>query len=263
VKIDANGFHKSCTERRFLRQRKSNIGFTLVELLVVIAVIGVVSGLLLQAIVRTKGASRSAACKNNLRQLGMALGMYVGDSNFYPGTYHDPPSLEADPYMRGWWPVALLPYAGESRQVFDCPANPPAFKWTNSPPDGCGILQKQGFSYGYNTYGTGIKDPGTVVATGLGLGDTIGGLRDSEVVSPVDMIAFADSAQDSTIVFIVRPPCRYWGALPLGRRHKGGANLVFCDGHIENGSPDKLVNRSPQARRRWNYDNQPHPETWE
>ena len=58
--------------------------FTLVELLVVIAIIGVLAALLLPALSGAKSQSRNAACKNRLRQIGLALAMYASDSNRYP-----------------------------------------------------------------------------------------------------------------------------------------------------------------------------------
>src|SRR5439155_9511789 len=60
-------------------------GFTLVELLVVIAVIAILAALLLPALARAKASAKSAACKSNLRQLGLALSMYVDDYAKYPG----------------------------------------------------------------------------------------------------------------------------------------------------------------------------------
>ena len=41
-------------------------------------------------------------------------------------------------------------------------------------------------------------------------------------------------------------------------RHNGGANIVFCDGHVENMPNSKLVETNDVARRRWNNDNEPH-----
>jgi prepilin-type N-terminal cleavage/methylation domain-containing protein/prepilin-type processing-associated H-X9-DG protein len=55
------------------RQRISSAAFTLVEMLVVIAVIGILASLLLPAINAARGAARSAACQNNLRQFGIGL----------------------------------------------------------------------------------------------------------------------------------------------------------------------------------------------
>lgn len=56
--------------------RKTQIGFTLVELLVVIAVIGVLVALLLPAIAATKESARRSHCSSNLKQIGLASNMY-------------------------------------------------------------------------------------------------------------------------------------------------------------------------------------------
>ena len=102
-------------------QTTARKAFTLIELLVVIAIIAILVALLLPAVQQAREAARRTSCKNNLKQLGLALANYesthgaypmamVGDATVSNGNYVDP---AGDGGL--WSPQArLLPYLEQS-----------------------------------------------------------------------------------------------------------------------------------------------------
>lgn len=115
--------------KKAVRHRRGRVAFTLIELLGVIAIIGMLAALLLPALARAKQKARRAACLSNLRQVGLGFTLYQNDHREH---FPEQRALKAQLGCRPWtdWPpsdprsgwaaITLQPLPG-NHAVWSCP----------------------------------------------------------------------------------------------------------------------------------------------
>ena len=126
-------------------------GFTLLELVVVVAIISILAALLLPALGRAKAKAQQPACMNNLRQIGLAIHMYAEDSSdAFPQATNSPPASFTAYTMLMKSYVGLTGTKPERAKLFACPAD--TFYWDS----GDGLVSQslnQQASFHYSSYG--------------------------------------------------------------------------------------------------------------
>ena len=206
--------------------------FTLIELLTVLAIIGILMALLFPVFTGSRHKARQVTCINNLKQLGVATLLYVQDydEHMYPYEYNGPSgpgdritweyytdySIEhPNDYRRG----LLYPYVRDER-VFNCP-DAGAF---------AGTVGGNSGSYGLNF---------DIAGTGINGTETIGIAMSAEEVH-AETILIGDTAlvvnkklHGNDLMF---PPSYYNGDSVHGL-HTGYASIVWLDGHTKGMRP--------------------------
>ena len=174
--------------------------FTLVELLVVIAIISILAALLLPALQRARRAAQAASCLSNLKQMGLALAMYLNENDDGVPTADPEPANVTGGSWRFWYCRDILGrYLNFNARnasgamnmawrgtVYDCQANPQGVK------DAYGTTGSATINYAFNNMIDGLGDPrdaeGAPVLTG-GLSQPF--LKAGQVAS--DTFTIADS----------------------------------------------------------------------
>ena len=230
---------------------KPQRGFTLVELVVAIAIIGVLVAMMVPAMAAAVSVAHQTACASNLRQLGFATQMYLKDNDgwFFWLATDDPSGGRA--WFFGLEPVGsgalgegnrkldrtrgkLYPYLQTSESIETCPAVP--FGGAYKPK-----YEGGAWTYGVNRFMSSHQMPSQKKTNGKTNGN-ISWIRTREASRT---LLFADAAQVNTFQAPASPSnpmVEDWYYIEPGRayvqfRHGGRANVLFADWHVALAGP--------------------------
>lgn len=194
-------------------------GFTIVELLIVIAIVGILVGILLPVLARARQAAHRVGCASNLRQIGQTLQIYRGEhrDRFPLAKYMPDPWLSGDPAPA--FHRAIARYMETDSSVYRCPGDPVVYDQTWIDEDGeehvCGMSCQYNTSFVGNRDGEvrGLAFEETWMHRRLSLDST-----DAHVMRDFDGGTFETQSGEQI-------------AVPFFHAKR---NLLFVDGHVAN-----------------------------
>jgi len=263
---------------RYAANHHHRPAFTLLELLVVTAVIASLAALLLPTLSRAQERAKDVMCRSNLHQLGVELRMYLNHST---GVYPYSESMP-DANRRGasFWFDALAgtnPTERWGEGIFKCPAYPGVHYEGEVMVNSSGKLTRVYLpcgSYAYNASGRRLMltSPSGPVRGGLGFGVCDGQpiqrpVREDALRAPADLYVLGD-ALTVTGPWGPVPKLRLGGAsdynslvtdAPLLEQvqHRVLFNMLFADSHVESVRTEVLLSADPAHRAKWNHDHMP------
>jgi prepilin-type N-terminal cleavage/methylation domain-containing protein/prepilin-type processing-associated H-X9-DG protein len=204
-------------------------GFTLVELLVVLAILAALVAILFPVFAQARERARMSACSSNMRQIGHGMRMYLQDyDETYPyNRFHGALAI-GDEKRIDSWRNRLLPYL-KSMDVLRCPSNPrrrgaQGDPWSNA--EGWELVpeQQMPISYGLNQCAITLLPADT--------GPAPPPLRDAALTRPAETLMLGESMSRASDI----GPDWFWkGCTSLFAHFSGrGANFLFFDGHVQN-----------------------------
>src|SRR5262249_9010490 len=106
-----------CPNMRTSFPRTFRRAFSMIELIVVVAIVGILVALLMVGVAKARAASARANCRSNLHQLGLALDMYHDSMGVFPDAAQLPSASPGRPTL----PTVLANFVENSGKIFQCP----------------------------------------------------------------------------------------------------------------------------------------------
>lgn len=191
--------------------------FTLIELLIVIAIIAILAAMLLPALNSAREKARSISCTGNIRSIMQKAIFYTNDNDDYV--------LPAQ--IGTLWSGLLEMYDREKGFTPRCPGH----EWRPAKANAANYNQSGG-GYGWNRH-TGYSASATVAAV-----DAISFYKQNVCRIPTKRICLSDNDGDMIRDYFISI-CHTDSTL-VGKRHSGRANVGFLDGHAENRKPQDI-----------------------
>lgn len=205
--------------------------FTLIELLVVIAIIAILAAILFPVFAQAKAAAKKTECISNVKQLGTAMLMYIGDyDGYYPKRIDGTDNADVDQWVDMIQPYVKAGKDGKTSPMSKCSEYIPAVGY-----NGRGAKTIKGFGYSINSHihstlaseNDMVMPASTALIADGVIGDFYGrpGRR--------TRIAFANSPSTSPADL----PCdlmktRHGGGTGV-KMNEGGSSIAYGDGHAK------------------------------